>query len=529
MVDIHPAQAFVDEYVAKVAPLSREAAEAYWQLNTTGDEKQAEIFADREAAVTRIHADREGFAKLKGWRGGIDDPVLARQVELLYLAFLGNQKDEETINRMAKLESELEMAYSNHRGGFEGKPTGDNDLRAVLRTETDSDRRRVAWEASKGVGSIVRDDLLEVVRLRNSVAHSLGFANYYRMSLELDELDQDELFELLDSLDELTREPFRVAKATLDTELASRYGVAVETLQPWHYGDFFFQEPPRMDGIDLDRFFADRDPVQLAGDTFSHIGLKTREILDRSDLHPREGKCQHAFCMDVDREGDVRVLCNMQADENWTGTLLHELGHAVYDQELDHELPYVLRSAAHSLSTEAIAMLMGRLSRRGSWLTEFAGADAVEVAALSGRLTAFESLAMLIFTRWCLVMTYFERDLYANPDQDLNALWWDHVERFQMVTRPEGRDEPDWAAKTHVATAPVYYHNYMMGEMMASQLQAYIDQNVDEKGAAGGPDVGRYLCDRVFHQGARYHWNDHLERATGERLTAHHFASQFVG
>ena len=46
--------------------------------------------------------------------------------------------------------------------------------------------------------------------------------------------------------------------------------------------------------------------------------------------------------------------------------------------------------------------------------------------------------------------------LYADRD-DLNSLWWNPVERLQLVKRPAGRDEPDWAAKIHVAVAPVYY------------------------------------------------------------------------
>jgi peptidyl-dipeptidase A len=35
------------------------------------------------------------------------------------------------------------------------------------------------------------------------------------------------------------------------------------------------------------------------------------------------------------------------------------------------------------------------------------------------------------------------------------------------VPRPEGRTEPDWV---HVALAPVYYHNYLLGDLMVLQL-----------------------------------------------------------
>src|SRR5205823_6568184 len=70
------------------------------------------------------------------------------------------------------------------------------------------------------------------------------------------------------------------------------------------------------------------------------------------------------------------------------------------------------------------------------------------------------------------VMTHFERGLYAQPDGDHDDRWWDLVERFQLVQRPDGRHAPDWAAKIHIAAAPVYYHNYLFGEMIASQLAA---------------------------------------------------------
>ena len=69
-------------------------------------------------------------------------------------------------------------------------------------------------------------------------------------------------------------------------------------------------------------------------------------------------------------------------------------------------------------------------------------------------------------------MTNFERGLYADPDADLDTLWWDLVERYQLVHRPDGRHAPDWAAKIHLAAAPVYYQNYLYGELFASQLDA---------------------------------------------------------
>ncbi|MCA1702588.1 MAG: peptidase M3A and M3B thimet/oligopeptidase F, partial [Actinobacteria bacterium] len=114
----------------------------------------------------------------------------------------------------------------------------------------------------------------------------------------------------------------------------------------------------------------------------------------------------------------------------------------------------------------------------------------------------------------------------ANPDRDdLNKLWWDLVERLQLVERPPGRDEPDWAAKIHVAVAPVYYHNYVLGHLISAQLRHHLEERV-----AGGPFfksevAGRYLQEAIFEPGARNRWKDTVLGATGESLSPNHFVN----
>ena len=121
-------------------------------------------------------------------------------------------------------------------------------------------------------------------------------------------------------------------------------------------------------------------------------------------------------------------------------------------------------------------------------------------------------------------MTHFERGLYADPDADHNARWWDLVERFQLVTRPDGRDAPDWAAKIHVALAPVYYQNYLYGELVASQLQATLRDRAG--GIVDRPKPGALLVDEFFAPGLAVRWDELVERATGEPLTARHLAAE---
>jgi peptidyl-dipeptidase A len=136
---------------------------------------------------------------------------------------------------------------------------------------------------------------------------------------------------------------------------------------------------------------------------------------------------------------------------------------------------------------------------------------------------------MLVFSRWAQVMYRFEKSMYEDPGQDLNKLWWDMVGKYQMIKKPEGRNMPDWATKIHVALYPCYYHNYLLGELLASQLYIYITTNITQNQSfVGEKAVGDYLREKIFIPGARYYWNDMIEKATGEKLTAKYYAKQFV-
>lgn len=524
-------QAFLTAYSSELRPLLRERSLAGWRTATTGEASAAEQMAELTRMLMTLHADQERFAQLRAWTEGQvpADPFLARHLETTQLTFARYQMDEATIQQIADLSKEVRQAFVNFRGTFQGRQVSNNEIETILRTATDSAVLQEAWEASKQIGRVVVEQVRTLVRLRNEAARRLGYPDYYQMSLTLDEIEPARLFGMLDELEALTDEPFRREKAELDRALGRRYNLPAWALRPWHYHDPFFQRPPQIGpGAErLDKFFADADQLDLAKRTFAGMGLEVDDILTVSDLYAREGKDQHAFCTMIDRDIlDVRILCNLQPDLRWTETLLHELGHAVYDKYLPLELPFLLREPAHTASTEAIAMLFGRLPLDPTWQREILGLAADVVAELTPTLQAQARLGMLLFIRWELVMLHFERAMYADPEQDLNTLWWDLVERYQLLRRPDGRAAPDWAAKIHLALYPVYYQNYLLGELMASQLQHTAVQRFGR--LVNEPRVGQFLVEDYFAQGATADWDRTIERATGERLQPRYFVRQYV-
>jgi peptidyl-dipeptidase A len=286
--------------------------------------------------------------------------------------------------------------------------------------------------------------------------------------------------------------------------------------------------------VSLDVYYENANVRELTEEFFDGVGLSVESILENSDLYDRQGKNPHAFCTDIDREGDVRILCNIKNNEQWMETMLHECGHAVYSKYHDSDVPFLLRDAAHIFTTEAIAMFFGRLSGNVTWMQQMLDLSDEQRMEIEKVSRKYAQLKQLIFARWDLVMYNFEKELYRDPDQELNSLWWDMVEKYQFVKRSRDRHEPDWAAKIHFAIAPCYYHNYMLGELLASQLHDHIITDVLKLDSDEGisyineKKVGNFLRKKVFEPGSVYHWNKMIRRATGEELTPKYFVAEFV-
>jgi len=527
---------FVAEHVEKIKPLMKQWNLNYWNASLTGKKEDFDKTAEFELNIRTIYSDTGNFAFIKQLKESdqIKNPLLKRHLDLLYNEYLRNQIEPDILKQIVEKSTAVEKKFNVFRGKIGNREITDNEIKEILKKETDSTKRRDAWLASKQVGKEVAGDLIELIKLRNQSAQKLGFENYYLMSLSLAEQDIDELVRIFNELADLTDKPFVTLKAELDSILADKYGIGPEGMMPWHYHDPFFQEGPMVYEVNLDKYFENQNVKELAQRFYEGIDLTVEDILERSDLYEKEGKNPHAYCISIDRLEDVRILANIKNDEYWMETMLHELGHAVYDKYIDGGLPFLLREPSHIFTTEAIAMFFGRLSRNAYWLQNMVGLSNDERDKIANVVQRNLRLRQLIFARWCQVMFHFEQELYKNPDQDLNTLWWELVEKYQQVKRPRERTEPDWAAKIHFTSSPAYYHNYMLGELLASQLHAYIVKNIFKLDADVGisyvneKTVGAYLKNRIFSVGTKYPWNEMIRRATGEYLTPKYFVDQFV-
>ena len=369
-----------------------------------------------------------------------------------------------------------------------GAEVDDTEIKRILRQSDDPAERREAWEASKTVGAEVADDVRELARLRNEAARALGHRDWFALSLSTDELDEAELIDTLAEADRVTAEPFARWKGALDERLAARFGCAARSC-----------------GRGTTPIRSSRRRRLTAPST------STRSSRARTSSRSRVAPCRRARprgrrdpraerSVPARRQEPARVLhrrrpraatcassrTSCRRTTRWTRCSTSSAT-ASTTSAIRDDLPWLLRST-HLVATEASALLFGALAWRRDWLERILGLSAAEGAELEGRLRAARAVELLVFTRWVLVMNAFERALYADPEAISTRSGGSSSRATRASRRRTDRRAPDWAAKIHIAVAPVYYHTYLYGAIVGAPARrgARDRGGRDRRSARGG-------------------------------------------
>ena len=178
-------------------------------------------------------------------------------------------------------------------------------------------------------------DLKKLVALRNQAARQAGLQEFSRHAACL------ERAEPAAGAQAVRRARRADARAVPRGQGRDRRGAGqaatastVDELRPWHYHDPFFQEAPAVFGELTSRSTSRSTSSSSAATFYAGIGLPIDDVLGpQRSLREAGQECPHAFCNDIDREGDVRVLANIVPNQDGWRTMLHELGHSVYREE----------------------------------------------------------------------------------------------------------------------------------------------------------------------------------------------------
>ena len=225
---------FVSDYEKKLVPLYEKYNQAAYNAAVSGDEAEYQRATEYKIMLSKIYSNKENFKKLKRIKDSklITDELLAAELESIYNLYLPNQIDESKLVEIITLDNEVKRKFNTFRPKINDKSISVNEIEDVLRTSSDSKKLETYWNASKEVGSIVNKDLIELVKKRNAAAEELGFTSYFEMMLIINGQKPDDVENVFDELDMLTRGPYMQLKEEIDAYLAAKFNISQDELMP---------------------------------------------------------------------------------------------------------------------------------------------------------------------------------------------------------------------------------------------------------------------------------------------------------
>ena len=544
------AQAFIDAYSTKLKELYYAAGEAEWALNTKiveGDSTNAVAARTTKEALSAFTGSTENINKARAFLQTKQEllPLQVKQLEkILYAAANNPQTVPELVKARIKAETEQTEKLFGFEFKIDGKPVTTNAIDDILKKENNVSERQKAWEASKEVGRVLKDGLVNLQRLRNETVKALGYNDYFSYQVSDYGMSTEEMMELMKKLNRELRPLFRELHTYARYELSKRYGVKeVPDMIPAHWLPNRWGQDwntiVTAEGVDLDAALRQKTAewlVQQGENFYVSLGFpKLPPVFwEKSSLYPLPPdatykKNNHASAWHMDLESDVRSLMSVEPNAEWYETVNHELGHIYYYMSYTNpEVPMILREGANRAYHEAMGSLMGLAAMQRPFIEQ------LQLIAANGKsddqtLLLKDALNYAVFIPFSAgVMSEFEHDLYKNnlPKEQYNKSWWELCEKYQGMAPPSPRGEEycDAASKTHINDDAAQYYDYALSYIILFQLHDHIatkilQQDVHATNYYGNKAVGDFLRD-IMRPGASRDWREVLREKTGEDLSA---------
>ncbi len=551
------AQAFIDAYTKEYVSLYTASSEAQWKSNI-------EIIEGDSTNAKATEAANEAYAKFTGSTENIEQakkflehkkhllPLQVKQLETILFA-AGN--NPQTVADVVKERIKAETAQTEKLFGFNfmlnNKAVTTNELDDILKSSSNLDERRKAWEASKEVGKGLKDGLVNLRKLRNETVKALGYNDYFSYQVSEYGMKTDEMMDMMRKLNKELRPLFRELHTYARYELAKKYGV--KEVPDYIPADWLpnrwaqdWSSMITVNGLDIDAALKAKSPEWIVkeGESFyKSIGYPAlpASFWEKSSLYPLPAdskikKNNHASAWHMDLDKDVRSLMSVEPNAEWFETSNHELGHIYYYMTYTNpDVPPLLRGGANRAYHEAMGSLMGLAAMQKPFLVERGLIDAnAKVDEVQNLLK--EALNYAVFIPFAAgVMSEFEKSLYTDnlPADQFNKRWWELVKEYQGVVPPTNRGEEycDAATKTHINDDAAQYYDYALSYVILFQLHDHIAKEILKQDPRstnywGSKPVGDFLKS-IMYPGASKDWREVLKDKTGEDLNAKALVSYF--
>ncbi|MER2496731.1 M3 family metallopeptidase [Vibrio neptunius] len=425
------------------------------------------------------------------------------------------------------------LVYVNEQGDHV-----DASLPALRSTIMANDNEAVRQSAHQALLDLEQwllgNGFIDLVKLRNQFARSLGYDNFFDYSvLKNEKMTTTELFNILDDFEQRTRQ---VNLTSLD-KLASEKGQNALTGYNFNYS--FSGDSMR----ELDPYVPFSKSLRRWVESFGRLNIDYSGAELTLDLLDRQGKYQNGFCHgpipSFYDDGQwvaakVNFTSNAKPDQIGSGydginTLFHEGGHAAHFANVKMNSPCFSQEFAPTSMAyaETQSMFCDSLLNDADWLKQYA-------LDVDGNPVPDEIIQSMINSsqpfkayqeRSILVVPYFEKALYQLSDEELTA---EHITALarqceKQILGLECSPRPLMAIPHLLSDeASCAYHGYLLANMAVYQTRAYF---LDRFGyLTDNPEIGPLLAEHYWRAGNHLSHNDTIKSLTGEGFNAKYLA-----
>jgi peptidyl-dipeptidase A len=336
-----------------------------------------------EIQIDNLYGNREDYKFLQKVKASdiIKDEYLKREISMLYNYYLHYQMSPKLNEVITEKHSAMVKQFRNYAFPIWGDTLSQIYAMRKRRGLFDVDSIKEISYGICAIGDTIMPGFKQLIKYRNKMARSLGYKNYYELELESSDQNPATIQKLIDTLEILTREPYRDWMGKAKNKLSEIYHIPEDSVSYWHfYGSSVrgMRDPyPEMDSVDY---------LARTVSFFRGINIPVDSIVDRSiiSFSPKNNN-HYSFFMPFDNNKDGRVYVNTENSFVSLYYMFHELGHAVHDEYVDESIPYLLRDFNLGL-TEGVAMFFDGLLDEPRFLYEMGFIDS---AVLEKRLKSY--------------------------------------------------------------------------------------------------------------------------------------------
>lgn len=474
-----------------------------WELRRTGSSDSLSFY---QGLYRYTIANDSVAGVLRRNENLLKDEEDYRRWQLLYEAVQVAQL--ESSPEIATLRDSLLTIQTKYRPLYDGEMVSRNTLYSIYQSDRNRTKREEAYRGYVSSGTEIEDGLKQLMRLRSQAAKKQGYNSYMSLIFTIYDIDLDEYKQLLENLEEMSREPYRELLNRIKSKLN------VQNVEQW---DLEYATSDVRTAVD--RYFPVDSQMKFISRSLEDIGFDLDKLPIYADYKNRPGNAEFASAFTVNIPDEMRILANLQPGIQSTKALMHQVGYTIHAAYINQDKP-LFQISVDDAWAEGMAQIFTSMLDEPEWLNRYARIPSNLIEQYERSLEEQN----LITLRQLLVTLYFELEAYQNPGRDLNKLYWDLVEQYMYLPRHD--DLAPWASVSEFTAQPVYLQNYLYADMITAQTVAFLHETYGP--LTQSQTTRSFLVQNYFRFGAKYEWRELLKRGIDAELDYRYYAAEFL-